>query len=102
MRLSISFSTLTIPNLKKERSFNQIQTKCYCTCLVNLDIVHSTANLSKRWDCVGFKFANSVGSGRALFNQTVYSHKAFRCFLASSSLSLVSNIVWKNKQKSKY
>ena len=75
VRFSIFFPSLADTKFnKKDGSFNQIQTKCYCTCLVNLDIVHSTANLFKRWDCAGFKFANSVGSGRALFNQTVYSH----------------------------
>ena len=32
----------------------------------------------------GFKFAGSAGSGRVLFNQTVYNNSAPRCFCTSS------------------
>ena len=61
-------------NQNDDRGFNQIQSERYCTCLVHLEIVRSTANLPKRWYFAGFKFASSVGSGRLLFNQTVYNH----------------------------
>ena len=105
MRLRFFFNAALMCKRHKERqdlvSFNVKEIlnriKVHCTCLVHL------ANLSKRWYYAGFKFASSVGSGRVLFNQTVYSHKAFRGFLTSSLAHWYrEHSLWKDKQKSKH
>ena len=66
-------------------------------CLVHLDIVHSTGNLSQRWYCAGFKFAISVGSRKCFIQSNSVQSLGSSKFLGFFSQSLVFNTVWEDK-----